>query len=167
MLGEELKIFVHILLVIFLLHGCFSDSSTTPDNLITGRGQFKSPKGTYDLLIGSKENSLVDYKIIRTETSEEFTPLQLFSEAMRWAFYWENDKTLWVFSSDIGTSVWKMKSDGKLSQEWVGRNPKLIESIPQELYDFLPSILRRKWNEERAIGPEPKNSADPKGRAAD
>ena len=132
-----MKAFPFILFVILLVQSCSKGTTTVPSDLITSRGKFLSPNGTYELVVGKSSKSLIDYKIIRIASTDEFTPEHLFSDIMRWAFYWENDTTLWVYSSDIGTSVWKGAPDGTFSEERVGRKPELIPSIPQELYDYL------------------------------
>lgn len=96
-------------------------------------------------MISSESESLVGYKIVNVATMKEFAPDRLFSKSMRWAAFWQDDNTLWVHSSDIGLSVWKRDSRGRFSQEWLAEGSELVSSIPAEIWDFLPSSLRRKW----------------------
>lgn len=134
-----------ILLAVMFLYSCAPSRPSASSNLVTDRGTFPSPSATYELVIGSKSKSLVDYKIVSVATKQEFAPESLFSDAMRWAAFWENDEALWVHSSDIGLSVWKADSSGMFTQTGVGRNPSLVAKIPQELWDFLPSSSKRQW----------------------
>jgi len=138
------RLFPSLFLVV-LLAACSRSESTNTRELITDRGSFPSPSGSYQLVIGSKSKSLVDYKIVNVATKEEFTPKHLFSDTMRWAAFWEDDNALWIHSSDIGLSVWKRDSRGGFSQEWLGKKSDLVPTIPTELWAFLPSSLKRKW----------------------
>ena len=138
-----------------LLYGCAPSSPSASSNLVTDRGTFPSPSGAYELVIGSKSKSLVDYKIVSVATKQEFAPENLFSDTMRWAAFWENDKALWVHSSDIGLSVWKADSSDAYTQSWVGRDTSLVPAIPQELWDFLPSSSKRQWAALRQPNSEP------------
>lgn len=106
---------IPIFIGLSLFVGCTS-SGPSAGKLIRKRGTFPSPGGTYDLVIGKKSRSLVDYKIVELSSNQEFAPKHLFSDAMRWAAFWENDSVLWVHSSDIGLSVWKADSAGTFSQ---------------------------------------------------
>lgn len=133
------------LALVTLMIGCSRTASTGASGLITDRGIFPSPSGASQLVIGSKSNSLVDYKIINAVTKKDFFPDNLFSDAMRWAAFWQDDDTLWVHSSDIGLSVWKRDPQGDFTQEWLGTRSELIPSIPTEIWDFLPSSTKRQW----------------------
>jgi hypothetical protein len=97
------------------------------------------------LVIGSKAKSLVDYKIVHAATNREYSPENLFSDAMQWAAFWQDDDTLWVRSSDIGLSVWKWDPQGGFSQEWLGPSSMLVPSVPAEIWDILPSSIKRQW----------------------
>ena len=130
-----------ILLALALL-GCTPSSTVTPTNLITNPGKFASPGGSRELVISAGAGSLIQYKIIHRPTQNEFVPDRAFSDAMRWAFCWEGDDTLWVHSSDIGTSVWKIGSDGAFSQHWIEADTSVGHSVPRVLYDYLPASLR-------------------------
>jgi hypothetical protein len=151
-------------LIAFFLAACSQSGSTTTGRLITSRGTFMSPSGTYQLVISSRSKSFVDYKIINVATKEEVAPKNLFSDVMRWAAYWEDDNTIWVYSSDIGTSVWRQNSKEGFSQEWLGERPELVSRIPAELWSFMPSSLRRRWEPLHQKISEHGASADSQGR---
>ena len=112
------------------------------------------------MVIGSKPKSLVDYRIVNVATQKEFVPDRLFSDAMRWAAFWQDDDTLWVHSSDIGLSVWKRDSQGGFSQEWLGERSELVPSIPAAVWEFLPSSLKRQWEPLRKQNSEPDGAAN-------
>ena len=142
-------------LIVVLLSACSQSGSIGTDDLITDRGVFPSPSGSSQLVIGSKAKSLVDYKIVDVATKKESAPDRLFSDAMRWAAFWQDDDMLWVHSSDIGLSVWRRESQGGFSQEWLDERSELVASVPAEIWDFLPSSLKRQWEPLRNRTSEP------------
>lgn len=152
------------LLLIYLDNATtFRYGSTEKGGLIAERGVFPSPSRAYQVEIGSKSWSLVDYKIVNVATKQEYSPKYLFSDAMQWAAYWQDDDTLWVDSSDIGLSVWKRNSQGAFSHEWLGKESDLVPTIPAEIWNFLPSCLKHQWeplrqhkSEQPADGKTPK-----------
>ena len=158
--------FLPTLLLLVLLSGCTRSGSTGTGGLITDRGAFPSPSGSSQLVIGSKPKSLVDYRIVSVATKKESVPDRLFSDAMRWAAFWQDDDTLWIHSSDLGLSVWKRDPQGSFSQEWLGERSELVASIPAEMWDFLPSSLKRQWEPLRKQNSEPagRGNADPAHR---
>lgn len=151
-LAEVMTRLIPMLLLAAILTGCSRGGATRNARLITKQGTFPSPSGTFQLVIGSKPESLVDYKIVEIATQKEFVPDRLFSSVMRWAAYWQDDNTLWVHSSDIGLSVWRRDWRGGFYQVWLGERSELIPIIPPEVWDFLPSSLRRQWNSLRKGG---------------
>jgi len=133
-----------------LLQACSPPSPSASSNLIKRRGSYPSPGGSYSLEIGRKSTSLVDYKIVSVSTRKEFAPKDLFSDAMRWAAFWENEGALWVHSSDMGISVWQADKNGDFTQTWLGPNSELVPKIPQEVWDYMPSSTHRHWGSRRA-----------------
>ena len=138
-----------------LMSACSRDVPTRGDGLISDRGVFSSPSGSSQLVVGSSSKSLVDYKIVDVETKREFKPNFLFSDAMRWAAFWQDDDTLWVQSSDIGLSVWKRDTQGDFSHILLGERKEMIQNIPTEIWDFMPSSSKRRWEQLRNPESEP------------
>jgi hypothetical protein len=79
------------------------------------------------------------------DLNASFGPEMNFSDFHRWAFFWESDSRLWCHTSDIGTSVWTLDKDGVWTQHWLGRESKHVAEIPDVLYEFLPSSMKRTW----------------------
>lgn len=131
-------------LLIVLLSACSRSGPATPGRLITSQGTFPSPSGLSQLVIGHKSRSLIDYKIVEVATKKESAPEHLFSEAMRWAAFWQDDDTLWVHSSDIGLSVWRRDSQRGFSQVWIGKDSALVPTIPPEIWEYMPSSSKRR-----------------------
>lgn len=160
MFGESMTRLVPMLLLVMLLSACSRSGSTGTGGLITNRGTFPSPSGSSHLVIGSKSKSLVDYKIVDVSTKKASGPDHLFSDAMRWAAFWQDDDTLWVHSSDIGLSVWRREAQGSFSQVWLGEKSELVPTIPAEIWDFLPSGLKRQWDSLRKQNSEPNGASN-------
>ena len=158
--AESMTRILPTLFLVVSLSACSRSGSTATGGIITDRGTFPSPSGSYQLVIGSKPESLVDYRIVNVATKKEFTPDRQFSDAMRWAAFWQDDDTLWVHSSDIGLSVWKRNSQGVFSQEWLGERSELVRTIPKELWSVLPSTLKRRWEPLRKQNSEPDGPAN-------
>ena len=142
---ENMKSSLPTLALLLLLSACSRNSVPGKGGLITERGAFPSPSGAFRLEIGSKSQSLVDYRIVDVATGRESRPDHLFSDAMRWGAFWQADDTLWVHSSDIGLSVWKRDAQGSWVQEWIGGRLEWIPRIPGQVWDFLPSSYKREW----------------------
>lgn len=53
------------------------------------------------------EDNLVKYKMKDGSGNELLRNKYDFSNLHRWVLYLDEDKTLWVFSSDIGDGIWK------------------------------------------------------------
>ena len=60
------------------------------------------------------------------------------SDTQKWAIGWFDDKTIVLYSSDIGTSAWKLAEDGTIS--------KLPSPVPTELIDFGKRIKSTKYD---------------------
>ena len=147
-------------LLVVLLSSCSRRGSVTTGPLIKDRGTFPSPSGSSQLVISSKSRSLVDYKIVDVATKKEFAPDHLFSDAMRWAAFWQDDDTLWVHSSDIGLSVWQRDPQHGFSQVWLGKENELVPTIPDEIWDSLPSSSQRQWRNLRKKASTPDGAAN-------
>lgn len=61
------------------------------------------------------------------------------SVVQSWGLFFDNKKNLWVFSSDVGTSVWERDSKGKYHNRAFYRE-LTKDDVPQELYE---SSLKR------------------------
>jgi len=140
---------VSTLCTAILLASCSQSGPAPAGGLITDRGSFPSPLSNHILVIGSKTETLVDYRIVNAATEAEFAPKKLFSDTMRWAACWEDDDTLWVYSSDNGLSVWKRSSNSTFAQQWLIQRADLIPTIPPNLWNFLPNSLKRQWKSVR------------------
>jgi hypothetical protein len=111
--------------------------------LIKSTGTYPSPSGSWTLEVFRGEGSLIEYRIIDRDLNQAFAPEIRFSDFHRWAFFWESDSRLWCHSSDIGTSLWTLGKDGVWTQHWSGRESKQVEEIPEVLYEFLPSSMKK------------------------
>ena len=147
--------------LVALLTACSRKDPVASSSLITQRGSFPSPSGSYQLVIGTKSRSLVDYKIVNVATKQEFAPEHHFSDAMRWAACWQKGDVLWIYSGDIGSSVWRRDTKGVFTEESLADKPELIRAIPAELWSFMPSSLKIRWERFRRQNGNPDEHARP------
>ena len=119
---------------------------TAPSSaLIRSTGTYPSPSGSWTLEVFRGEGSLIEYRIMDQDVNVMFGPEIRFSDFHRWAFFWESDSRLWCHTSDLGTSVWILGKDGLWTQHWLDRESKHIKEIPEVLFEFLPSSMKRSW----------------------
>jgi hypothetical protein len=111
--------------------------------LIKSTGTYPSPSGSWTLEVFRGEGSLIEYRIMDRDLNVAFKPEIRFSDFHRWAFFWESDSRLWCHSSDIGTSLWTLGKDGVWTQHWPGRESKHVAEMPEVLYEFLPSSMKK------------------------
>lgn len=128
--------------ILFLGIMLFSASSSP---LIRSTGTYPSPSGSWTLEVFRGQGSLIEYRIMDKDLNAAFGPEMNFSDFHRWAFFWESDFRLWCHTSDIGTSVWTLEKNGVWTQHWLDHEPKYIEEIPEVLFEFLPSSMKRRW----------------------
>ena len=136
------KIFIPIFVLI--LSACNVNKTVSHKDIINTFGEYTLPDGSYELNVKTGKGSLIEYVITENATSKKYQPDRLFSDAMRWYFYWENDSRLWVHSSDIGLSLWKKDSGGVFKQVWANSDGKLNSQIPDEVYNHLPNMLKQR-----------------------
>jgi hypothetical protein len=113
--------------------------------LIRSTGTYPSPSGTWTLEVFRGEGSLIEYSIMDRDLNVAFGPEMNFSDFHRWAFFWESDTRLWCHTSDIGTSVWILDNNGVWTQHWLGRESKYVAEIPEVLFEYLPSSMKKEW----------------------
>jgi len=125
---------------------------TAPSSaLIRSTGSYDSPSGSWTLEVFRGQGSLIQYKIMDKDLDAMFGPEMNFSDFHRWAFFWESDSRLWCHTSDIGTSVWTLEKNGVWTQHWLGRESKYMKEIPEVLFEFLPSSMKRSWGDEEGL----------------
>ncbi len=89
----------------------------------------------------NERNNLIEYSVESKDGSLTI-PRKSFSALHNWAFYLENDGTLWVFSSDMGHSVWKRNSQG-IFKETAFDHYLSREEIPKHIYNSLADYFER------------------------
>lgn len=86
---------------------------------------------TIEIVIDKK--NIVQYQLLRTSNKESLVQGNAGSRFSRWCVLWSADRSLWIYSGDIGIFKYDETSDGKYEE--VNDLPQLM---PRDFYDFLP-----------------------------
>jgi len=81
-----------------------------------------------------EENSIVKYKMIYNkkiviESNDNIGSFQ------RWFFFWDSKENLWIYSADIGTSVWAKDQQGNYTQYGIKDRPIYCNPVPPIIYN--------------------------------
>jgi len=114
-----------------------------PKELIQTFGSFPSPSGSLVLTVERREKSLVDFHVSSTSGSAPlFSSNRIGTDAMRWFLFWENDRVLWVYGSDVGYFA---RIDFPASSKPI-ENPVAIGStVPHPVWEALSTSAREKY----------------------
>jgi hypothetical protein len=87
------------------------------------------------------ENSLVEFKMTDVAGNEIVRNKYDFSDFHKWALYLDKDKSLWVFSSDIGDGLWKRNPETN-QYTYIGFDHHLTRGeVPKDLYTDLEEFF--------------------------
>jgi hypothetical protein len=135
-----------VVLVMFL--GCsvdMDDKLYKFGDLITEEGTFVTQSG-YIVDIIYDSNGRVTVLFYNERKGIEIENDHKFSRHQRWAVCVDENRFLWVFSSDVGSFVWvpNAKENGEVEFEKKEMR-EYIGQAPNTLREFIPSSLRRIW----------------------
>ncbi|MFM7854925.1 MAG: hypothetical protein ACKO96_24100 [Flammeovirgaceae bacterium] len=123
--------------MIFVLQSCNEPACDWKGGEITDYGTYCNDD--FKINVYEKDNYL-KYEVRNKKEDVIIRQNVNISIVHHWGLFLDNDKNLWVFSSDIGDSIWKMDSltgkyNNRIFHHWLTR-----DSVPSELY---ASSLRR------------------------
>ncbi|MDH5379346.1 MAG: hypothetical protein OEW75_00745 [Cyclobacteriaceae bacterium] len=120
-----------IILFVFLCVGCNSIHENWKGGAIHNLGIYR----TNDLEINVKEtNGQVQYYMKTSKGDTLIKHYRSFSDFHRWALHLDKKLNLWVFSSDIGSSLWKKDSIMNRYTEHTFFGPIPEKSIPDDVW---------------------------------
>ncbi len=86
-----------------------------------------------------EEDQLLKYEVTDSNGRSLIVQDMNISTIQNWGLFLDKKANLWIFSSDVGTSIWERNSDGKYYHRIFYRQATK-EDVPPELYE---SSLRR------------------------
>jgi len=104
-------------------------------------GDFKSPDQKLILHVEISPRRLVFYSIKDPASGQNLASDTVGSDHQRWFFYWDQNSTLWVHSSDIGGCVWR-NNNGKFTKQTFTEKDKLRAITPPAYYQNLPESMK-------------------------
>ncbi len=124
---------VFLLLLLLTITACKNNKQWSGGEINTA-GNYKY--GDLEIIV-EKNDRAVDYSMLNLKGDTLVKSENRFSPFQRWALYLDDDKTLWVFSSDIGDICWKKDSVSHkyVKHEFLGLIPK--DSIPADVFETL------------------------------
>jgi hypothetical protein len=127
------------LIVLVAVVGCGSRSHSS--SVIDSPGKFPSPGGKYVLKVVVTPQSIVTYSVAQIDSSQQLFSGSAGSTYQRWFFFWDKQGNLWVYSSDIGSWVWK-SSDGVFTEVPLADAVKSMQ-VPDEVKSALPESVKK------------------------
>ncbi len=128
---------VYVFVLILLLTGC--QKSRYVRGVIFDPGDYRIDK-KLDLKITS-ENGVLKYTIFSNGKERVASNDRVISSYQGWGFFVDEDKNIWVFSSDIGSCRWNFNARTETyTQEWFNRKlyphevPAAIQKSPLKKY---------------------------------
>jgi hypothetical protein len=124
-------------ILILVIQSCKDSSCDWKGGEITDVGTYCNT----DVLIKVyKEGNYLRYEVKNKKDSILIKSDENISVIQQWGLFFDSDRNLWVFSSDIGDSIWKRDSiTGKYNKKiFIGWLKK--DSVPSEI--FLSSMKR-------------------------
>ncbi len=116
------------------------------DNIIINKpGHYVIPRLSYYIKVNVTPEHLVYYTVVDSENRSVIRSVNRFSATQRWHLFWDHDDRFWIQSSDIGSFVWQKTKQGQYKQNPVSDNEKLIKKMPDEIYDAMPNVMKRRW----------------------
>lgn len=116
--------------VCLMLCKCQSNSQ---DGRITAKGIYEYK----DVRVVVKDQSYNVRYLMLSSTGDTLINNGNFSSLHRWALLLDKDRTLWVFSSDIGHSFWKLDTKSGKYIEHPLVAPIHTDSLSAEVYSTL------------------------------
>jgi hypothetical protein len=116
------------------------DTAPLTANVISNTGTYYSVSGQYELQI-TIANGIVHYAVRSADTGGQLFVDNAGSDYSRWYFVWADDDTLWVYSGDLGSAVWEVKS-GKWTRHGLTLSSPFLKRMPRPFYDNMGSSLR-------------------------
>lgn len=139
-------------LFVVLSAGCGRTLQTrtlAPGELVTQPGLYVSPNSPGLRVTVGPHDSIVRFEILGTDRQTVIGRGDAGSNVMRWALCFEGNDMLWVYSSDIGTFLWKSDPERGFLKVHPSYDAAFIRQIPQRLYDFHASSIRKDWDVHR------------------
>jgi len=130
-----------LVFIVSLFLSCQAHESKWQGGKITEPGTYEYHDGSLTINI-YLENNFVRYKGIDDDGKTVIKYDYNISVFQNWAFYLDEKTNFWVFSSDIGDSVWKKGSGSSYFQTTFNR--QLTENdVPESVYTNCKEFFRK------------------------
>lgn len=149
-----------IIVAMGLALGCSRSPAHPPATVARGAGQtIVDGAGTYALAPGdvtltislrpAGSGDVVEFALRDAATGNTLASGDAGNNAMRWFLFWSSSRELWVYSGDLGTTVWREAGDGRYESTNVASDESLIRRMPARVFAELPESSQERWAESR------------------
>lgn len=118
------------------------EHSVPSDALIVKTGTYTIPGGGHLQVL--EEGRAISYVLTGPNDATLLRSVNAFNATQRWYMAFGQDGSLWVYSGDVGTSVWSISEDGGFME--LPMTTELCKHSPSIFRLNLPSELRAIWN---------------------
>ncbi len=123
---------------------------TWDGKVIVETGTYYIERNEYVISVSKDDKLMLHYSVLNEHGDKIIKSVEHASVVHRWCVFWDEENTLWVWSSDIGGFFWEKNKTGKYEQNEV-KSTEHFNKMPIEVFSFLPSSLRKKLNEEGVV----------------
>lgn len=115
------------------------------DGLIRREGEYPLA-GTGAVLRVSVTGGSVSYRVVEGGRDLLEAPAVRPSASQRWFLEWdEGRRRLWVYSSDLGTTVCERGEDGRFRESPVVPSDAVAREMPRAFREGMPETVRRRF----------------------
>jgi hypothetical protein len=127
-----------IFILTLFLFSCLSNKGSWSGRKITSPGTYEVGPGIS--LEVFTEGSWVKYTVTNKKGDVIMKSSDGMSAHQKWAFYLDENKDLWVFSTDIGDSVWRRQPSGFYHHQYFNSflSP---DQVPPSVYQYCKEFF--------------------------
>jgi len=128
-----------------LAGGCTNNVATSAANggVVREAGTYHVDSLSADLAIEIRDH-IVHYRIVTRDGRVLLQSTDRPSSRHRWFILWDNTGgRLWVYSGDIGTSVWLPNDEGQFERVSLTGKSELINDIPDRFFEAMPESAQK------------------------
>ena len=93
------------------------------------------------------EQATIDYQLVDPSLDNVLLRSSAGSSFSRYFFVCDDESWLWVYSGDVGSSVWRLQGDGTYVQSALkAESPDLVRRMPDVFFEALPHSLKERWS---------------------
>ncbi|MGV3773950.1 MAG: hypothetical protein ACO1QB_13700 [Verrucomicrobiales bacterium] len=138
-------------LIIVLLSGCGAKApqhNKWAGGLIIKEGVYNT-RHSETIHVKANNAGIVQFKIADSAGNIVGETAKRASAYQRWFLFWDEQKRLWFWSSDVGGSLLMPDRDGRFKEVSINEDTFWIKEMPRPFFEQLPGSMKARWQSVR------------------